>query len=111
MFFDWERKGPQTGLAIHAAHQADIAKLGSRASGGCVHLAPDNAAALFESYPGQIIAAPVPRFAYDQDAAPAAIEGDFMRDRRGAVSMADGYRVLVVVEDYARRSAVAALGS
>jgi lipoprotein-anchoring transpeptidase ErfK/SrfK len=33
-------RGSQTGLAIHAAVQADIAKLGGRASGGCVHLAP-----------------------------------------------------------------------
>ncbi|HSS13921.1 MAG TPA: L,D-transpeptidase, partial [Rhizomicrobium sp.] len=66
MFLDWERAGAQTGLAIHAAAPPDIAKLGSRASGGCVHLSPDHAATLFEliraNYRG-----PVPRFAYDDE--------------------------------------------
>ena len=48
MFFNWEREGVQTGLAIHAASGDDIARLGSRASAGCVHLSPENAATLFE---------------------------------------------------------------
>ena len=108
MFFDWERAGSQTGLAIHAATQADIAKLGSRASGGCVHLAPDDAAALFDlvqaNYRGL-----VPRFAYDHESRTGSNRGDFMRDRAGALKMAGGYRVLVVVEDYSGEDAVAAL--
>jgi hypothetical protein len=99
MFFDWERKGAQTGLAIHAATPADIAKLGSRASGGCVHLAPKNAAALYEliqaNYRG-----PVPRFTYDSETQTSSNGGDFMRDRQGALEMAEGYRVLIVLEDY-----------
>jgi len=61
---------------------ADIAKLGSRASGGCVHLAPDDAATLFEliqaSYGG-----PVPRFAYDYERRTGSNRGDFMRNRQG----------------------------
>ena len=40
MFFNWENQGDQTGLAIHAATGDDIAKLGSRASAGCVHISP-----------------------------------------------------------------------
>jgi hypothetical protein len=99
MFFDWERAGAQTGLAIHAATGADIAKLGSRASGGCVHLAPDNAAALYElireNYRGS-----VPRFAYDQETRTSSNQGDFMRGHDGALKLRDGYRVLVVLEDY-----------
>ena len=99
MFFDWERAGAQTGLAIHAATSADIAKLGSRASGGCVHLAPDNAAKLYdliqENYRG-----PVPRFAYDQETRTASNQGDFMRGRDGGLKLREGYRVLVVLEDY-----------
>ena len=47
MFFNWEKHGDQTGLAIHAAVGDDIAKLGSRASAGCVHLSPDNARLLY----------------------------------------------------------------
>jgi hypothetical protein len=108
MFFDWERAGSQTGLAIHAAVQADIAKLGGRASGGCVHLAPGNAAALFdlvqENYRGT-----VPRFAYDHETRTASNRGDFMRDPTGALRMTHGYRVLVMVEDYGGGDAVAAL--
>jgi hypothetical protein len=108
LFFDWERAGSQTGLAIHAATQADIAKLGSRASGGCVHLAPDNAATLYDliqvNYRG-----PVPRFAYDYETRTASNRGDFMRDPTGALRMTDGYRALVVLEDYGGEDAVAAL--
>jgi len=108
MFFDWERAGSQTGLAIHAAAQGDIAKLGSRASGGCVHLAPDNAAALFDLIQTNF-RGPVPRFAYDQETRTRSNGGDFLRDRQGALKMADGYRVLVMVEDYSGEDAVAAL--
>lgn len=99
MFFDWERAGLQTGLAIHAASPADIAKLGSRASGGCVHLAPDDAATLFDlvqaNYRGT-----VPRFAYDYETRTGSNRGDFMRDPTGTLRMTDGYRVLIVLEDY-----------
>ena len=47
LFFNWIRDGNETGFAIHAATGQDIALLGSRASAGCVHLAPDNARLLF----------------------------------------------------------------
>ncbi len=105
MFFDWERAGSQTGLAIHAAAEADIAKLGSRASGGCVHLAPDNAATLYEliqeNYRG-----PVPRFAYDEESRTASNQGDFLRDRDGGLQLRNGYRVLVLLEDYGGEAAL-----
>jgi hypothetical protein len=108
LFFDWVRAGSQTGLAIHAAAQADIAKLGSRASGGCVHLAPDHAATLFDLIQTNF-RGPVPRFAYDREIRTGSNRGDFMRDRGGALKMAGGYRVLVVVEDYGGEDAIAAL--
>jgi hypothetical protein len=99
MFLDWERAGAQTGLAIHAATPPDVAKLGSRASAGCVHLSPDHAATLYElirtNYRG-----PVPRFAYNGETHTRSNRGDFMRDSGGALKMSDGYRVLVVLEDY-----------
>lgn len=105
MFLDWERAGAQTGLAIHAATGADIAKLGSRASGGCVHLAPDNAAALYdlirENYRGA-----VPRFAYDSQTRTGSNRGDFMRGPDGGMKLRDGYRVLVVLEDFSGEGAV-----
>jgi hypothetical protein len=99
MFFNWEREGLETGLAIHAATGRDIEKLGERASAGCVHLAPEHAAILFNlirrSYRG-----PAPRFAYDQDSQTMSNQGNFMHDSAGNLKMADGYRVLVRIENY-----------
>ena len=107
MFFNWERGGMQTGLAIHAAAGGDIAKLGRRASAGCVHLAPAHAAALYalirENYRGV-----VPRFAYDEKIGTSSNRGDFMRDGQGRLKMADGYRVLVVLEDYGGQEEITA---
>jgi hypothetical protein len=99
MFFNWEREGLQTGLAIHAATGSDIQRLGSRASAGCVHLAPENAAILFDlirnHYRG-----PTPRFAYDYNSQTMSNQGQFMHDRSGNLRMSDGYRVLVRIENY-----------
>ena len=98
MFFDWQRAGMQTGLAIHAAAGADIARLGSRASGGCVHLAPENAALLYDLVLGNY-RGPVPRFAYNIQTRTGSNRGDFTRDGAGALQMREGYRVLVVIDD------------
>ena len=108
MFFNWERQGLQTGLAIHAATGEDIARLGSRASAGCVHLAPENAATLFSliraDYRGR-----VPRFAYNRQTRTMTNKGGFQSDRSGNLRMADGYRVLIDIEDYAGSDRVAGL--
>jgi lipoprotein-anchoring transpeptidase ErfK/SrfK len=98
MFFNWQRAGLQTGLAIHAASGDDIAKLGMRASAGCVHLSPENARTLFElvkaQYRGQ-----VPRFAIDRNETMSS-SGRFSRRADGSLRMADGYRVLIDIENY-----------
>lgn len=108
MFFNWERQGLQTGLAIHAASGEDVSKLGQRNSAGCIHLSPENAATLQDmiraNYRG-----PVPRFAYNEATRTMSNKGAFMRDREGRLKMADGYRVLVYIEDYGGRDMVAAL--
>jgi hypothetical protein len=99
MFFNWERQGVATGLAIHSASGDDIAKLGKRASAGCVHLSPENAETLFNliksDYRGQ-----VPRFAYNGETQTMSNTGAFAHRRDGSLKMADGYRVLVNIEDY-----------
>jgi hypothetical protein len=99
MFFSWEQEGVRTGLAIHAATGRDIDRLGSRASPGSVRLAPENAAILFDlirgRYRGQ-----VPRFAFDLDSQTMSNRGRFMHHPAGGLSMADGYRVLIRVENY-----------
>jgi hypothetical protein len=106
MFFNWERQGLETGLAIHSATGDDVARLGSRASAGCVHLAPENAATLYELIRANYRGA-VPRFAYNYDTQTMSNTGDFMHRRDGSLKMADGYRVLVVIEDYGGDGAVA----
>jgi len=98
MFFNWERRGVETGLAIHAATGEDIAKLGSRASAGCVHLGPENATLLYRlvrDHEGR-----VPRFAYNAETETMSNSGNFMHDRKGRLKMTEGYRVLVVIDDY-----------
>jgi lipoprotein-anchoring transpeptidase ErfK/SrfK len=108
MFFNWEDRGYQTGLAIHGAAPEDIKVLGSRSSAGCIHLAPQNAALLFNlirtQYKGE-----VPKFAYDKHTATMANDGVLMHDAHGNLQMAQGYKVLVYVENYGGENVVAAL--
>jgi lipoprotein-anchoring transpeptidase ErfK/SrfK len=108
MFFNWENNGYQTGLAIHSATGDDIAKLGSRASAGCVHISPSHAKQLFEliraDYKGQ-----APRFAYNRASHTMSNHGEMMRDASGNLVMADGYKVLVDIEDFSDANMVAAM--
>ena len=108
MFFNWVKDGNQTGLAIHAATDDDVAKLGSRASAGCVHLSEDNARTLFTlirtDYKGL-----APRFAYDRRTGTMSNQGILMHDAAGNLKMADGYKVLIFIEDYGGQNVVAAL--
>jgi hypothetical protein len=108
MFFNWEHQGDQTGLAIHAATGDDIARLGTRASAGCVHISPAHARLLFDmihaDYRGR-----APRFAYDRATGSMSNQGEMMRDADGNLVMADGYRVLIDIEDFSGASRVAAL--
>jgi lipoprotein-anchoring transpeptidase ErfK/SrfK len=108
MFFNWIDHGYQTGLAIHGAAPQDIKFLGSRSSAGCVHLAPQNAALLFNLIRTQYKGL-VPKFAYDKHTATMANDGVLMHDTSGKVEMAQGYKVLVFIENYGGENVVAAL--
>jgi lipoprotein-anchoring transpeptidase ErfK/SrfK len=98
MFFNWQRNGAQTGLAIHAATGDDVARLGTRASAGCVHLSAENARTLFELVKGEYRGA-VPRFAIDASDT-MSTKGKFSRRPDGSLRMAEGYRVLIDIENY-----------
>ena len=108
MFFNWEHEGLETGLAIHAATGGDIAKLGDRASAGCVHISPEHAELLYNliraDYRGQ-----VPRFAYDARSQTMSNRGVLAHDTHGNLKMASGYRVLIDIEDLSGGNVVAAL--
>lgn len=109
MFFNWERQGLKTGLAIHAAEGENISKLGQqRNSAGCIHLSPENAETLQTliraNYRGQ-----APRFDYNSSTRTMSNKGALMYDRNGNVRTNDGYRVLIFIEDYGGKDMVAAL--
>jgi lipoprotein-anchoring transpeptidase ErfK/SrfK len=108
MFFNWEQNGYQTGLAIHGASGEDVALLGQRASAGCVRLAPENARLLFNmirsQYKGE-----APKFAYNKRTATMANDGLLLHDKNGKIVYADGYKVLVFIENYGGDDVVAAL--
>lgn len=108
MFFNWENNGLQTGLAIHGATGVEVAQLGSRASAGCIRIAPQNAALLFSLIKAQYKGL-APRFAYDRRTATMNNQGVMMHDAAGNLQMADGYKVLVFVEDFGGQNVVAAL--
>jgi hypothetical protein len=108
MFFDWAKSGTPTGLAIHAATGREIAALGTRASAGCIRLAPKAAKTLFTlirtEYRG-----PTPRFVMGRRTGTMSNGGIVLHDARGQPEMSEGYKVLVVVENYGGANLVAAM--
>lgn len=108
MFFNWEKNGYQTGLAIHGADGADVGLLGTRSSAGCVRLAPENARVLFSliknDYKGLM-----PKFAYDKRTATMSNQGVLVHGTDGRLQMTEGYKVLVFIENYGGENVVAAL--
>jgi hypothetical protein len=108
MFFNWENHGYQTGLAIHGAAGVEVAGLGTRASAGCVRIAPENAQLLFGLIRAQYRGL-APRFAFDQRTATMSNSGMLMHDAAGNLQKTPGYKVLVFVEDFGGENVVAAL--
>lgn len=110
MFFDWRIDGRPSGLAIHGTDEQGEKDLGTRASHGCIRLATANAQTLFElittTYRGK-----VPVFQINPDTGTMSTTGALVRDENGRVKMANGYKVLIFIEDYGGPSAdtVAAL--
>lgn len=107
MFFNRTRRGRLTGLAIHGATGGDVARLGRRASAGCVHLSPEAARTLYAlirtKYRGR-----VPRLAVDR-AGTMSNEGIVLHDVHGKPEKASGYKVLVFIENYGGRNLIAAM--
>ena len=108
MFFSWEHDGLQTGIAIHGAVETDIMALGARSSAGCIRIHPQNATLLFrlikKNYRGS-----TPLFAYDRRTATMSNNGLLMHDKAGNLQYAEGYKVLVLIENNGGDDIVAAL--
>jgi lipoprotein-anchoring transpeptidase ErfK/SrfK len=108
MFFDWKERGYATGLAIHAATGSEIAELGTPASAGCIRLAPEAAETLFTLIRGEYRGL-TPRFAVDHRTGTMSDNGIILHDADGRAELAEGYKVLVVIDNYAGRNIVAAM--
>jgi lipoprotein-anchoring transpeptidase ErfK/SrfK len=99
MFFNWTKDGRPTGLAIHAATEDEITLLGTRASAGCVRLSPTAAQALFTLIQGQYRGL-VPMFEAYARNGPSGNAGALLLGTDGSVQLANGYKVLVFIEDF-----------
>lgn len=108
MFFNWKKDGQQTGLAIHGASGDSVNLLGTRASAGCIRLPPEAAKTLFNlirtKYRGL-----APQFAVDRNTGTMSNEGILLHDADGHVQLAEGYKVLIFIEDYGGENVVAAM--
>jgi L,D-transpeptidase catalytic domain len=99
MFFDWDNKGAQTGLAIHGVTEPKaVAALGHRASAGCIQLSLAASRKLFDIVAGNF-EGDVPRFTYDKKTRTTNNRGELARDAKGKVVITHGYRALVIIED------------
>jgi hypothetical protein len=104
MFFDMRTKGYPTGLAIHAAASASkIARLGRRDSGGCVRLSPKNAKELFYKI-RNTTSGMVPVFA--ESGGSTDRWGKASRDRDGNIRLTEGYKALLMIEDFDGRGVI-----
>lgn len=99
IFFDLKDKGVPTGLAIHGADDDHLQQLGTRASAGCIRLAPENAKVLFnlirDSFKGF-----VPTMGFDRVADTTMTDGMLAHDVNGNLKFSVGYRVLVFIDEY-----------
>ena len=107
MFFDWKPDGHATGLAIHGTAQENEDDLGTRASAGCVRLSTENARVLFDLVRSHF-RGPAPKLAYLDDSQVSS-EGLLLHDKEGNLEMADGYSVLVIIDDFPGDTRVSSL--
>jgi hypothetical protein len=99
MFFKWTGEGHPTGLAIHAATEDEVSFLGTRASAGCVRLPPEAAHSLFHLIHSEY-RQPTPMLEIDFHKGATSTGGNLHLNVDGSIKLADGYSVLVFIEDY-----------
>ena len=102
MFLNYSYRTGMSGVALHAATGSAVRHLGNRASGGCIRLPPEKAAAFYER--ARSARSQVPVLAFDSDRGTTNREGVMVRDAAGKPVLRDGLPILVVVDDYAGRA-------
>lgn len=105
MFYDLKNNGNASGLAIHAAvGQSKIRRLGKRDSAGCVRLSPANAKELFFKIKNTTQGR-VPSFALNEKGSTDRW-GKVEKAADGTLVLQDGYRAVLLVENYDGRDEV-----
>lgn len=107
MFLDYTIHGHATGIAMHSAEGHGY-ELGHRASGGCIRLPREKAEELFKRFQAEERGL-VPVFAFDEARATTYTDGSMVRDEAGNIELQDGYKVLLIIEDYPGGPAVVAV--
>jgi hypothetical protein len=107
MLLDYTIHGHATGIAMHSAEGHGY-ELGHRASGGCIRLPREKAEELLKRFQAEERGL-VPVFAFDEARATTYTDGSMVRDEAGNIELQDGYKVLLIIEDYPGGPAVVAV--
>ena len=98
MFLNYTIDNHATGVALHSAI-GHVPLLGQRASGGCVRMPPEKAEEYFQSFQASE-QGEVPVFAFDSASGTTRTDGVLQRDMTGKPLLTEGYRVLLIIQDY-----------
>ncbi len=105
MFLNYAYRTQMSGVALHAAiGRHELADIGRRASGGCVRLPLAKADLLFHRFLAEE-RGQVPVFTFDAARGTTNTEGSVTQDAAGHVVLADGLRVLVIIDNFPGESA------
>ena len=98
MFLNYTIRNHETGIALHSGI-GHVALLGNRASGGCVRMPPEKAEEYFHRFQATEHGE-VPVFAFDSANGTTRTDGMLQRDMAGNPVLTEGYRVLLIIQDY-----------
>jgi hypothetical protein len=105
MFLNYSYRTQMSGVALHAAvGRHELADIGHRASGGCVRLPFAKASLFFHRFLAEE-RGQVPVFTFDDARGTTNTAGQVVHDTAGNVVLADGVRVLVIIDNYGGGSA------
>jgi len=105
MFLNYAYRTQMSGVALHAAiGRHELADIGHRASGGCVRLPLAKANELFHRFLAEEHGQ-VPVFTFDPARGTTNTSGIVAQDAAGHIVLADGLRVLVIIDNFAGESA------
>ncbi len=100
MFLNYAYRTQMSGVALHAAiGRRELADIGHRASGGCVRLPLAKASLLYHRFLAEE-RGPVPVFTFDSARGTTNTQGAVTHDDKGDVVLADGLKVLVIIDNF-----------